>query len=293
MMLWRLLLLIPIIVNGQCEDKGISGTIGNSNKYKVLTSVDLPDIVRETSGLQLFGPLVLTINDSGNEPEIYGIQTENGQISRIWKVKNARNKDWEALTSDEHFLYIGDFGNNLGIRKDLVIYKIPLTELTSFDVVNALEIRFAFEDQGSFLPSLHNHPFDCEAMVSIGDSLVLFTKDWKNNLTTAYFIPKKQGDYAAIRKFEFDAQGLITDADYYKQDSVLLLCGYKNYNPFLWKIEGINFNDGTFSKATKYDITEYSGIQNEGISFFSKDSLYMTSEAQFIKQKLFLIYLRE
>ena len=43
---------------------------------------------------------------------------------RTIKIDNAKNDDWEELAEDDEFIYIGDFGNNNGKRKNLCIYII-------------------------------------------------------------------------------------------------------------------------------------------------------------------------
>lgn len=293
-MFWRqIIITLLVVLNSECDDEKIIQLSDKTGDYKVVSTINLPDIVNETSGLQRMDSLVLTINDSGNEPVIYGVGKSDGELKKTWFLENVENRDWEDISIDENFFYIGDFGNNIGSRKDLVIYKIALKQMYVSDTVNAEKIEFSFEDQTSFLPSIYNHSFDCEAIISVGDSLVIFSKDWKNQVTSAYTLPKIAGSYLAKRKFEFRADGLITGADYLEEDNLLILCGYKSFNPFIWRIKDMDFNRGTFSKADRYEISDYSGIQNEGITFISSDSLYMSSEARYLKQKIYVIHLRD
>lgn len=289
----QLLIALLVLLHSECDDEKLIEFTGKQGNYKVVTTINLPDIVEETSGLQVMDSLVLTINDSGNDPVIYGLGISDGKLKKSWFLKDSDNKDWEDITMDEDYLYIGDFGNNIGARKNLVIYKIPLQEMRVSDSVNAEKIEFSFEDQTSFIPSIYNHSFDCEALISVGDSLVIFSKDWKNQVTSCYTLPKVAGSYLAKRKFEFESDGLITGADYLDEENILVLCGYKNFNPFIWRIKGIDYNDGTFSKAVRYELTDYSGIQNEGITFITADSLYMSSEARYIKQKIYVIHIKD
>ncbi len=293
-MLYRQLLIAALVfIHSECDDESLIEFTGNKGSYEVVATINLPDIVEETSGLQVMDSLVLTINDSGNDPVIYGMGISDGRHKKSWFLKNVDNKDWEDITIDEDYLYIGDFGNNIGSRKDLVIYKIALQQMRVSDSVNAEKIEFSFEDQTSFIPSIYNHSFDCEALISVGDSLMIFSKDWKNKVTSCYSLPKVAGSYLAKRKFEFQADGLITGADYLNKENLLILCGYKSFNPFIWRIKGIDYNNGTFAKAARYELTDYSGIQNEGITFLKPDSLYMSSEARYIKQKIYVIYIND
>lgn len=83
--------------------------------------------MRETSGLICFNELFWTHNDSGGRPEIYGLDTQKGKIKATVIVSNASNVDWEEIAQDDQYVYVGDFGNNRGVRRDLCIYKIPKT----------------------------------------------------------------------------------------------------------------------------------------------------------------------
>ncbi len=93
------------------------------------TYSNLPDKVDETSGLIYLNGYVWTFNDSGGEPEIYKIDNESGKIIQTVRITNGENFDWEDITRDESFIYIGDFGNNWGTRKDLKIYKIAINDI--------------------------------------------------------------------------------------------------------------------------------------------------------------------
>ena len=38
-------------------------------------------------------------------------------------MSNIKNTDWEEISQDKDFIYIGDIGNNSGNRDDLKIYR--------------------------------------------------------------------------------------------------------------------------------------------------------------------------
>lgn len=140
----------------------------------------LPPRLNETSGLVFFDGNLWTINDSGNPPELFSIDTANGNILRALRISNADNKDWESLTQDDSSLYIGDFGNNYGNRTDLRILKISKADLLSpsADSVRADCINYSYPDQTRFAPGLNKNNFDCEAFIFYNDSLHLFSKNW-------------------------------------------------------------------------------------------------------------------
>jgi hypothetical protein len=248
-------------------------------------SIVLDKIVRESSGLAKINGKLWTINDSGNESYIYQIDSLSGSVKRKVFVGNAKNKDWESLATSDKHLYIGDFGNNKGKRKDLVVLKISIEDLLNKDTVTAKKIEFNFPDQTTFDNKNHEHNFDCEAFFFKDDSLHLFTKNWKDYKTKYYTMPSKKGTYTANLKSEFDVNGLITAADYNKKLNYLVLLGYdKNVNAFIWLLN--NFEGNNFFGGNKRRIELESTIkigQVEGILINGDNSLWISAE-EFLNQ---------
>ena len=91
----------------------------------------LPEGVPESSGLISYNNRLITHNDSGNSPRLYELDTLSSQIIRTITINNASNVDWEDLTQDDSYIYIGDFGNNSKKRKKLDIYNVKIDTLTS------------------------------------------------------------------------------------------------------------------------------------------------------------------
>ncbi len=110
--------------------------------------------LREASGMAFSGnePRVIwLLNDSGNAPELFAIDTEGRALATI--AVNTRNRDWEDLSqfnfNGESFLLIADTGDNqrnqseykfhvlnepvLGTRTDANLSE-PLTPLVSFNL---------------------------------------------------------------------------------------------------------------------------------------------------------------
>jgi len=75
-----------------------------------------------------------------------------------------------------NYIYIGDFGNNAGTRTDLKVYRVDISDYFTNDTVNAEIIHFTYADQTNFSNQIYAHNFDAEALISIGDSLYIFTK---------------------------------------------------------------------------------------------------------------------
>jgi hypothetical protein len=152
---------------------------------------DLPEMLRENSGMIAYNDLIWFINDSGNDSAMYGYDRQQNKVVRTVHVKNARNTDWEEITQNDQYIFIGDFGNNAsGNRTDLRIYMIKKSDVGDNDTVQPYGvINFSYEDQSDFTPQLPNNTdFDCEAFIATDNSIILFTKHWMDSKWAGYGI---------------------------------------------------------------------------------------------------------
>lgn len=150
---------------------------------------DLPQELNEISGIeQITNDNYVSINDSGDGPYLYFI-TSTGEMMHKTFVSGARNIDWEDITYDGNYLYIGDIGNNQNQRKDLAIYRIDIdtTIKTAYEVndsgcrlkdtVEALRYSFQYPDQKQFPPQASQMNFDSEALTYANGNLLILSKD--------------------------------------------------------------------------------------------------------------------
>ncbi|WEK71373.1 MAG: hypothetical protein P0Y62_07370 [Candidatus Chryseobacterium colombiense] len=189
--------------------------------------------IQETSGLSILNGKLYTFNDSGNTPDLFEIDKNNGEIIRIYKT-NLTNTDWEALTNDGENFYIGDFGNNTGVRKDLTIYKVPYEKLNeanstqisvSEKTLTGNSIPFFYPEQTDFTPKNLKTDFDAEAMIFLDGKIHLFTKEWASRSTTHYIVDPEISEKQEAKKIEvFQTNFVVTDAAYF--DKKLYLVGY-------------------------------------------------------------------
>ncbi len=238
----------------------------------------LPDVLVESSALIYYNGLLWTLNDSGGENKIYGFDF-SGNIQKEIKVKNAENDDWEEMAQDDKNIFIGDFGNNNGTRKNLRIYKIKKKDLDAKDSeVKAEVIEFAYANQKNFHFTMHDTPFDCEAMIELNDKLYLFSKDWEKQTTTVYKIPKKEGKYKLVPEETFNVNGLVTGADFSPDKKSLALVGYRDFVPFIWLFS--DFKDDHFFSGKKSFILmdSIAEAQTEGICFLNNNILLISCE---------------
>jgi hypothetical protein len=256
---------------------------------------NLPEKVLETSGLIKFKGGLFTHNDSGDEAAIYKLDIKTGKILQNILINNTLNIDFEDIAQDDKFIYVGDFGNNLGIRKDLCIYKIAKDEITDDEMirVNAKQITFSYNDQTGFDYKNRSNNFDCEAMISKGDFLFIFSKNWENHQTKSYRIPKKPGNYNLEIYNKFEARGLITGADYNEENETLVLIGYEYFVPFVWIMQDFENNDFFNGNKKRIDFAPIQGAQTEGVCFLNRDEIIISCEKSFYLASIFKCSLQE
>lgn len=193
----------------------------------------LNDKIEETSGLNILNGKLYTFNDSGNSAELFEIDKKSGEIIRTLKT-NLINTDWEALANDGENFYIGDFGNNTGTRKDLMIYKVPYERLDESNVIkipgseralDGTKIQFYYPEQTEFISKNIKNDFDAEAMIYLNGKLHIFTKEWVSKATSHYIVDPEISELQKAEKIETYKTGfVVTDASYF--DKKLYLIGY-------------------------------------------------------------------
>lgn len=241
----------------------------------------LPQEIKESSGLVFLDDKLVTHQDSGNPSELFEIDSSTFQITRRVAL-DITNKDWEEITADEEFIYIGDFGNNRGNRKDLTIYKIPKGEYleANRESFSAETITFAFADQANFKSSNFSTAYDTEAFVSLGDKLYIFTKDWTNFVTHVYKVSKQPGDYIIEKITTININGLVTGATVNPETRSVVLAGYGEDGAFVALISNFQESDFQQYNLMRYDLSIPQGAssQVEGIAHISGNTFMLTSE---------------
>lgn len=237
----------------------------------------LPKELRECSGIVWIQPNKLAmINDSGNDAEIYFLDSVGNLISKQ-KLPLLENVDWEELTTDgKGNLYIGDFGNNKNERRDLKIYKLPIDNLTAKPEI----ISFSYADQKAFPPKKELMNYDMEAMVHIGDSLYLFSKNRTQPFTGwtyCYRLPDEEGEHIAQKLDSFQlGKGLmpsyqVTSASFEENSKSLYLLGYDK----LWVF--YHYPQNHFFKGNAQTYYWNSISQKEGLEI-KNGKLWVTDE---------------
>lgn len=267
---FKLILMWVFFFEGQKlrgqENLNIQNFNDNSKCLKADGFYEFPKLLQETSALVYHDGYFWTLNDGGNAPILYALHHPFSDTTLFLKKKDIiafqidlpfANEDWEALAFDSLYCYIGDFGNNLGSRKNLRIYRIKTEELFNQKIKDVDTLLFEFENQTKFNPR-RLHAFDCESMIVMENEILLFTKNWNNLKTNLYKLNKHKFHQKAQLSETWNPNFYVTDACLCENQ--VYLCGY-NYlgNQFVHKS---NWKKGI---TKKLDIKP---AQIEGITMF-------------------------
>ncbi|SNY94582.1 hypothetical protein [Flagellimonas pacifica] len=241
----------------------------------------LPSKLSEVSGIATFDQSrAWVLEDNGNKDIIYAINLE-GKLVKEFKVKHAKNNDWEDLAKDKKGnLYIGDFGNNDNDRKNLTIYKLPNPNQEKGSSIPAEKIEFYYPQQKEFPPSKKELLFDAEAFFHWNDHLYIFTKDRSRpylGKTLVYKVPDKKGTYEArligtLNLCNEQHHCSVTGADISKDGKTLALLGYG----YLYLIRDFELEHLSFAKISRTYLKHET--QMESICFLDDSTLLIADE---------------
>lgn len=248
------LLFVSLILLSTCQ----TGKLDN------LT--DLPNDLKEVSALE-YTPadrLLWIIEDSGNANNLYALDAK-AQLTKTIKITNAKNEDWEDLTSDKQGnIYIGDFGNNNKKRDVYTIYKIntpaKVTDTASAEIIN-------------FKLPKDLKPLDFESFFLFKNRFYIFSKDDKKGIMIS--VENKKGDQKAKLLREFNLNGKdnkITSAAISTDGKTVLLLNHDK----VWKLTNFKSNDFFAGNIEAIDFSHKS--QKEGIIFITETEVFITDE---------------
>ncbi|MDX9948775.1 MAG: T9SS type A sorting domain-containing protein [Bacteroidales bacterium] len=261
-----------------------------------LGSLNLDAEIAETSGLIFWDNRFWTHNDN-NDINLYALDTLYGKVERPYPLTGISNTDWEEISQDENYIYIGDFGNNSGNRTDLKIYRVAKQSIAG-NTLQFDSICFSYPEQVDFDSDSYDSDFDCEAFIVSGDSLYLFTKGWASNTTTLYSVPKSPGTWDAKKGASLNVNGLISGAVYNGDKRVIVLTGYsEKLKPFLYLL--YDFSGTAFFGGNKRKIDlllpyhQVEAITNtKGTRFFITNEAFSYEPLIRNRQKIHLVDLR-
>lgn len=252
--------------------------------------------VPESSGIIYDSGFVYTHNDSGNASKFYKINATTGALIQTIDITNFTNDDWEDIASDANYIYIGDFGNNLGNRTNLRVLRISKSQFINSTAPNinvtAEAINFSYADQISFTSTQFNN-FDCESLISIGNFLYLFTKNRADGQTKVYKLSKLPGTYSLSVQSTYNVAGLLTGADYNSNTNEVALLGYlppNAVNSFIFYLNSFPTDQFFSGNVRRVEIGNATNAwQTEGICYKNDNEIFISCETTaFSGAKLFL-----
>ena len=270
--------------------------IYNPANIAPLGSLNLDAILSETSGLIFWDNRLWSHNDN-SDTNLYALDSLYGRIIRNYQMRGIANTDWEEISQDEDYVYIGDFGNNSGNRDDLKIFRAGKNSILNNSAVYD-SVCFTYADQVDFTPAAYDSDFDCEAFIVSEDSIFLFTKEWVSNQTSVYSLPKSPGSYAAKRRSSWDVNGLITGAVYLEDKRIIVLTGYsERLKPFLFLLYDFEGHDFFSGNKRKIEVLlpyhQIEGIATtNGIKYFITNEYFSMEPLIKTRQKIHLFDLR-
>jgi hypothetical protein len=258
-------------------------------------SIILSEELKEISGIQFINDsLLVAHNDGGNGPMLYFLNPNTGSILKRVVVKDVKNTDWEDITLDGKYLYIGNFGNNENKRKNLSIIRVSWKDALIKDTINSEFMTFEFGDQKAFPPENKALNFDTECVVFADGFLWLFTKnrtDPFDGISNIYRVKFQENTHAILKKeysIKIGSKGWMFDS-VTGGDSSFGYFYLTTYNRVLKYL----FSEGKFTLVKQYKYNEYN--QKEAITVIKDDQIYVANEFQKVlgKQKLYRISLKK
>jgi hypothetical protein len=249
----------------------------------LVTLYKLPKKLKEVSGIVYTEKenLFWTLEDSGNANKIYGLNVQNGAIDKTITIENTSNIDWEDITKDKAGnLYIGDFGNNDNVRKDLCIYKIDKSLLNQEKAIPAYKISFSYPEQKMFPPKKTALFFDVEGFFEYKNNFYLFTKNRSKGFDGTVFvykIPNQAGFHQAVlmgklKTCENYNHCAVTSVTISPDASKVVLLTHDKI-VLLENFQGDNFLKG---KQSQLKLNHFS--QKEAICFKNNETLIIADE---------------
>ncbi len=161
---------------------------------RVVRTGALPAEVRESSGLargRTRPDVFWTHNDSGNEPEIFGVSESGALVARV-HVDGASIVDWEDIEAAPceagNCLYIADTGDNEGERTTVTVYEIAEPEPgASRAGARAWHARYPGERA------------DAEALFVVRGEIYLLTKG-RHGSIRLYRVPRATGEATTLER---------------------------------------------------------------------------------------------
>jgi len=267
--------LLLVSLNGSCASLARSDAFLPGRQVGIIRS----DLVREASGIVASrrNPGVLWVhNDSGDAARIYAINAK-GEFLGVCNIDGARCRDWEDIAigpgpdPNQHYVYIGDIGDNRGQYREIVVYRVPEPRVGAaapFDTmtVGPVEmIRLTYPDG----------PRDAETLLVdplTRDMYIISKREWRSRVYRAAF-PQSTTQQTTMEQVAVMPWGFAVAGDVSPDGRRVVVRGMFNASLWvrpvgapLWRVFG----------GKQIQLPLIDEPQGEGICFDSRGAGYFT-----------------
>jgi len=232
-------------------------------------------------------------NDSGNDETIFAISTK-GKLLGEWKVKNAKNTDWEDIAAYKDatghcFLYLGDIGDNKVQRPEHSVYRVAEPAVTvpagdedgdkvRLETESAEKLTFVYPDQNA----------DAETLMVEPRSANIYVLTKRISGPSSVYRIRSDFGRADVQKAELVAQlsvpaipnGYLTGGDISPDGRRVAICDYTQAYEYALPDDDNVFDDIWKQGPTIIDLGKRSG--GESIAYSTDGAaVYATSEGRY------------
>jgi hypothetical protein len=117
------------------------------------------EAITESSGLVARDDVMFTVNDSGDGPLVYAVDTGTGDTIGVTTYSNAQVSDVEAIAPGRGgSLWVGDIGDNNADRPWVEVYRVPVRDPSGDREVAADRYRLVYANGARDAEALLVHP---------------------------------------------------------------------------------------------------------------------------------------
>jgi len=195
---------------------------GRLHAHRVLSFAD-PRVI-ESSGLVDDGRLLFTINDSGDGPYVYAVDSRTGQTAGVTTYSSGDVTDVEAIAPGRGgTVWVGDLGDNRGDRDAVDVYRLRPARGTG--TVPSTRYRFVYPDG----------PRDAEALLVDPRSGRLLVVSKSVFGATVYRAPARLDPAGMNRLRPFaSVEGLVTDGAFFPDGRHVVLRTYDSASTYTY-----------------------------------------------------------
>jgi hypothetical protein len=235
--------------------------------------------VAEASGVamsRLVPGRLWTHNDSG-APLLFALDARGIVTARTW-VAGPRIEDWEAIAVGPcptgSCIYVGDIGDNYGVRKHVSVYRFP----EPVDAKSSVSITEAFH---AVYP---DGPRDAETLLVTPDGRISIVTKGDPGSVAVYRFPRElhSGTIVQLERVgkprdpgKTRRDDRITDGTVSPDGTWVVL----RSRSALFFYRTAELMAGTWREVRRVDLTPLGEPQGEGVAFGDEKTLYVTGES--------------